>query len=255
LFNIKWGLIAGVGAFILSLAVGLLSGAGIFFVMVRALIFTGVFFLLGAGGWLLINSFMPELLYADSLDEAAPAERPGSRVNITLGGGGDFARPEMYQNSGNSDEVGNISDLISGVFKPAAAGGMDQQAEKGYTYAAGGSPDGVNQENSGFAEPLSGLGGEGSPVFNEGARQADEKNAGFTVSFGSDDGLGGLPDLDAMSGAFLTNAGVDGPERGAESSSPSRSPGGGKSKSKSVQGDFNPKELAAGIRTVLSKDK
>jgi hypothetical protein len=262
MLNIKWGAVAGTAALILSLAVGAVSGNNMFYVLLRALVFGAVFFGLGLGSWVLISSFIPELFYADSSEGGeGEAPRPGSRVNITLGGG---ALPEMYRNPDNPEEVGNISDLITGVINPGAAaptgavrgmsaGGMDQNREDGYTYTEGGGAESQNQDSEFGDTPAY----DESPVFKGGQSAA----AVFTPSFGSGDDLGGLPDLDAMAGAFLTNAGVEAASMPAASSIPSmppepalpeRKPSG--NKAQPLKGDFNPKELAEGIRTVLSKE-
>jgi hypothetical protein len=111
----------------------------------------------------------------------------------------------------------------------------------------------------------------------------------FTPSFGDDSGLGGLPDLDMMARAF--SSGFSGPQTGfnpapAAPVSPSVAPSTmpstsapppmasapiftplpeveefetlsrfkGGNKPQMLAGDFNPKELAEGLRSVLSKD-
>jgi hypothetical protein len=264
MLNIKWGVIAGAAALILSLAVGALSGNNIFYVLLRALIFGVVFFGLGLGIWALVTGFVPELLYADSDIGGGAGETPspGSRINITLDGG-TGALPEMYRNPDNPEEVGNISDLITGAINPAAAapsggmrsGGMDQNREDGYTYNEGGGAENQNQDSE-FGN-VSAF--DGSPSFQEGQNAA----AVFTPAFGGGGGLGGLPDLDAMAGAFLTNAGLESgpaspvaapvmPAMPQEPGAPERKHAG--NKPQPLQGDFNPKELAQGIRTVLSKE-
>jgi hypothetical protein len=115
----------------------------------------------------------------------------------------------------------------------------------------------------------------------------------FSPSFGDDSGgLGGLPDLDAMSAAFSSGAPSDEPRQAAASwqaDVPAFDLGGGSSpldlgdslgdsalempqefqpqetgdlekvrttgnKPQPLEGDFNPQQLAQGIRTVLSKE-
>jgi hypothetical protein len=260
MLNIKWGIIAGAAALLLSLAVGIISGNNIFYVLLRALIFGVVFFGLGLGIWVLISSFIPELFYADTPESSGEeSSRPGSRINITLGGG---ALPEMYRNPDDPEEVGNISDLITGAINPAeaaptgargmGAGGMDQNSEDGYTYAVGGAKS--QDQDMGFDSPQA---FDDSPVFKEGQSAA----AVFTPISGSSEDFGGLPDLDAMAGAFLTNAGMESVPAPASSSIPSMPPEPALperkvsgNRAQPLKGDFNPKELAEGIRTVLSKE-
>jgi hypothetical protein len=70
-----------------------------------------------------------------------------------------------------------------------------------------------------------------------------------------------LPDLDSLAGAFLPNSGEeaeDAPEYStpaapAAPSTPARRPS-ASSKGQKMEGDFNPKELAEGIRTILKKE-
>ncbi|MDR2923546.1 MAG: hypothetical protein LBU85_09440 [Treponema sp.] len=247
--NFRWGGIAGVAALVLSFGIGVLSGVNIFHVILRALIFTVVFFGIGTGIWILINHNIPDLIASnDDNKEGDDTMRPGSRVNVTLDSNEGFAMPEMYRNSGNPDEVGNIGDLFSGAFRPASAkketpfGGMDLGGEDNYTYEESG-PGSQNPESSGFQDT----------PHNSGAGPAPAP--AFTPSFGDDSAdWGGLPELDAMAGSFLSGGteepvpDVVGPKTG-----PERDPRG--NKSQPLKGDFDPKELAQGIRTVLSKEK
>jgi hypothetical protein len=213
--NLKWGLAPGGGGFVLSLLVGLVTRTGFPTALLRAGIFGLVFFGIGCGLWFLISNFVPELLDTGKAEADVQndlGETPGSRVDITL----DDKKilPEMYRNLTHDGEVGNIEDLVSGVFDPADAApqgdggqGIDQALEFGY---------------------------------NEGADIAPPK-----------DSSGGFPDLDDLAGSFMGDADED-PMPAHEEALPVRSPVG--NKPQELGGDFNPKELAAGIRTVLSKD-
>ena len=251
--NFKWGLIGGILAFVLSFGLGLISGAVFFYAIIRALIFGAVFFGLGAGIYFVINSYFPELLFPESSGGASPeanlfGAEPGSRVNISVGDTSGAALP----GAAGQDDVENLSDLISGSIDPAAdsraarenaAGqGMDQNAEHRYTYEGGPSSDGGNQYHAG----LTGGGDSG----------------GLPGDFGEaplgSDALGGLPDLDTMAGSFLSGtedlfSATPPPTESYQTSVPERKPSG--NKAREFEGDFNPKEIAAGTRTVLSKDK
>ena len=258
MINLRWGFLAGLAALVLSFGIGIIGGANISHVILRALIFAVVFFGIGTGIWVIINSFFPELLSIDNDSREPNAnEPPGSRVNITLDSNKDFAVPERYRHSGDPDEVGNIADLLSGAIgsgsaastmpEPSASG-MDLNVEDSYTYGGGGGSGSFNQGSSGFLDEM--------PLDSEMNFDASPHvSPVFTPSFGDDsDGLGGLPDLDAMAGAFFSgDEGNSGPVSSFEPSGPVRDPRG--NKPETLKGDFNPKELAEGIRTVLSKEK
>jgi hypothetical protein len=276
-FNLKWSAVAGCAGLILSLLVGALSGAGFPWLLVRALIFGGIFFVFGNGVWLLINNFIPELLFPDNsgdsgeeIDNSLPS--PGSRVNITVEDDKIPAEasplPQMLRNLGKDDAVGDISFLFSNVMSsgsgreeasetagpeasPAVPSGIDQGAGDGYNRTMEVSASGEKTGNSGFAETYAGSGDSGKP--------GDGGTPGAQAET-----LGDLPDLDAMAGSFLGPAATEGDNTGsgeglADISSfpdeaprpPARKAG---NKSQPLKGDFNPQELAAGIRTVLNND-
>jgi len=215
--NWKLSAILGGVGFVLSLLVGLFSGAGFLIVLLRAFIFAIVFFGLGAGLWLLINRFMPELLYSDT--GAAGGEKPGSRINITLED--DRLLPEMFRKMDTGENVGDIGELLNGTFKPPEL-------------------------------PVSDL---GSGAENQGVDQMPEDR--YTGNRSQDgqfpsDSPGGMPDFDLMAGSFL-GSGNDNPDVLAERPEPERKPVG--NKPQALKGDFSPKDLAAGIRTILSEDE
>lgn len=261
MFNIKWGVIAGGLAFFISLILGGFSGAAFGYVLLRAVLFLVIFFGLGVGCNMVIVNFLPELLIPESSDRNEPfrsgIESPlGSRINITVGG--NAALPEQ----GGSSEVGNIAELMSGAFNRASTPrgqGMDQSPQDGYTDGGGVALADFSQDNMGFRSA------SGNGAANDGASKSAAvfepapaySGPVFTASVGEGADLGALPDLDAMAGAFLTNAEEE--ESPAivemadmEPSLPAKSGGG---KAQGFEGDFNPKELAAGIRTVLNKEK
>jgi hypothetical protein len=219
--NLKLSALAAAGGFTVSLLVGLLSGGGFPLVLIRAFIIGAVFFILAALIWLLINNFIPELLYAETGDSDS-GETPGSRIDISVGDGQETALPEMYANS-NGDEVGNITDLFAS--RPVSTGnpGMDQKREDGYTNTSGADfqPEPLRPSAAGLSA--------GEPLGSEEA----------------------LPDLDAMAEVFLP-AGQEAAGEESEFSPPERKPVG--NKPQNLQGDFHPKELAAAIRTAISKE-
>lgn len=261
--NLKWGGIASAFALIVSVGLGISAGVTLFYVVIRAVIFTVVFFGLGIGLRFVLDSYFPELFGMED-ERAEPEEnynQPGSKVNITIDSMGEYAVPELYKAPNDHDEIGNIEDLVSGVFKSRAGSpksGIDRKREEGYNVAGFGGVS--NQDTAGFSDVFSDAGGMDS---------SSEQRAVFSPSFGDEDGLGGLPDLDAMAMAFTPTG--DSYERPSVKSDGGSaldsvlysSPETGESerqyntgnKPQPLQGDFDPKELAEGIRTVLSKDK
>jgi len=269
--GIKWGVTAGIFAAIVSIALGVIFGVALFYIFIRALVFLFIFFALGTGIRMLVDNFFPELTYIEDSPETKISfdqpPSPGSQINISLGGSGEYAVPEMYRGSGDSQELGNIEELISGHFKvrstvdneyneaPAAeergSGGIDLTTEDDYTIKRD-SFSAMPQEFTSFQEP------ESEPENETSAPVSFEKPV-FTPIFGGDsDDLGALPDLGSMATAFST--GFDDmettamPHMGDEADSSQAQYNKG-NKPQPLQGDFNPQELAQGLRTVLSKDQ
>jgi hypothetical protein len=224
LFNLKWSAIAGGTGLAVSLLVGIVSGAGFPMLLIRALILGAVFFVLGSLIWMVINNFIPELISPGAYEEDSGAPRPGSRVDISLGDAQESALPEMFRGSGSGEEVGDIADLLSGKNIPPNNPGMDQNKEEGYTQKGGG----------------------------EFQSEAGETSAGpDAVSLAGFGGEDVLPDLESMREAF--NPSREEPaELEPETAIPERRPAA--SKNQSLQGDFRPQELAAAIRTKISKE-
>jgi len=259
--NIKWGITAGIFAAIISVALGVIFGVHMPRIFIRALVFFFVFFAFGAGIRALINSYFPELLYSDNEpDSDIGFDQPaGSQVNITLGGTGEYAVPEMYRNSGDSGELGNIEDLISGSFKVRSEFESNDTVSFGQEHGSEGidlgREDDYNNEGGGFSAD--------SQEFTsfqptEVSGRVTPEKPGFTPVFGGDsDDLETLPDLGSMATVFSTGLDTDEatamPHMGdeAESSQVQYNKG---NKPQPLKGDFNPKELAEGIRTVLKKD-
>jgi hypothetical protein len=256
--HIRWGIIGGALALLLSLAVGIVSGVGLHIALIRALIFAAVFFGLGLGAHRLISTYIPDLLFAGADADNAPSDDfsvpdPGARINITVGDVLGAALPDTHGGVDSPDTVGNITDLVSGAINPAAearaaraaadaslarapSAGMDHKPEDGYTEI------GAGVESAGLNN--AGMGGGVDLGFSS-------LNSGESVPGGD---WGGLPDLDALAGVF--SGGSD-----HEPSSPTEMAVAFESERKTTgnkpqpfEGDYNPKEIAAGIRTVLEKD-
>jgi hypothetical protein len=221
------GIAAGI-AFVVSFLVGLLSRAAFPVLLVRALGFAVLFFIISGLVYLLISRFLPELLDERGLKEEMDLNVPGSRINISEGGpqGPVPAVPGMvFAQADDSEEgLGNISALAAAPQEdgtaPGYVPGLDQGSQSGYT------------EKSGLE------------LFAEG----DDAPAAEAVSMDT------LPDLDSLAGAFLPSSENDeGDTTEYSISAPAKKPLAG-SKGRKMEGDFNPKDLAAGIRTILKKE-
>jgi hypothetical protein len=219
-FNPKISGAFAAAGFVLSFLVGLLTGARFPLILIRAFIFAAAFFALASAGYGAIQLYLPELL---SGTNDAPAL--GSQVDISVG---------------DDDEAGGIS-LESGILgddlnefmeNPGNSGGdtLDQTGEAVYT-------------GEGMVGKIPGS-----------ARPALPEDPGFS---GDTDSVDMLPDLDAMSGAFSAEAvpagsGVEGAAAALPSSSLSGL--GGPSKAQGLGEDFNVKEMASAIQTILKRE-
>lgn len=247
------GIAAGI-AFVLSMLAGFIRGVSFFVVFSRALVFAALFFALAGIVFYLITHFIPELLSGaeEPLDLGMLGDAPaGSRVDISIGsetfdgafpaeGGEDIDNIENALNTGEAAGGRPPSGGIPGLSGDDFGGGLDQNEKSGYT----------------------GTGKMGAGPASE-AMPAPEKTAGA-----ADVDL--MPDFDSLSAAFLPNSGEGGgnaPAEGTEapvfgnsvfetSLSTSAEPGRPASASKSdAFEEFDPKELAQAIQTVLKKEE
>ena len=228
MFNVKWGAFPAAAAFVIAFILSLWPGhAGLLTAFLRALLFAAIFFALGTGIWFLIRTFIPDLLApeteADVIANIFGTEAPGSRVNITVGDTKNAALPD----GGDIDEVGNIANITTGTaaspdrFKWSdPTEDIDQKPANGYTDSLGEIPSLDN--------------GKTESEFGEFFANFD--------SFSSDP-AGDIFSI-ADSGSSAKQADEFPPERRVSGN-----------KSEKLEGDFSPKEIAAGIRTVLEKEK
>lgn len=246
MFNLRTSGVISAAAFLLSLLIGILSHSSMPMLLIRPIIFAIVFFIISALVYLLVSSFLPELL-DEGIRDNTPL--PGSRVNITEGDTagftpGDFPlspnpSPRGAQADDTEEGLGNISDLVQNraVSQTSAGespGGLDQNTQDSYTKS------GIAED---FAEP------ESSSPLGQSPRGADVQAGRIS------DTVDILPDLDSMAGAFLPASGGGEPDTSEFSiSSPSPKPSSG-GKTPAWTGDFNAKDMAAGLRTILSKEK
>ena len=277
--SFKWGFTAAVFALLVSALLGLVSGVGAIYIFLRALIFAVVFFGLGFGLHFVINSYFPELLYINEETASSETEENAGQISIAMDGMGEYAIPELFDKKGETYELGNIEDLISGVFRPGggdnrsyaessqpaypnvnfsmADEGIDQNKETGYN-------DLGDFGDISFSEPAAAKSGGFDETSSFEAEKPPAFQPQFASSVGDDSGLGGLPDLDMMAMAFSNFSGppdgassstpsMGGPINPVDESEPDRSQYKG-NKPQTLEGNFNPQSLAEGIRTVLSKD-
>jgi len=285
--NIKWGVMAAIAAVILSVGIGLISHVAFVHVLLRALIFAIVFFAIGFGLRFLINTFFPELLFMDDGSSAPETfDQPGSVVNIVMDNSGEYAVPELYKTPGDPNELGNIDDLISGVFRPRSSSteqvpsaGIDGSKKERYNVVRTPKfdddfPSFQDIDDFGFQE-MDAYGdteAEEPKVEKPKVEKQGLEKPIFTPSFGDDAGVGGLPDLEMFAMAFSGGAERTPMQPIARAEAPSAMEQSIQpqmddfeptqpqsryvsSKPTPMKGDFDAKELAKGISTVLSKDK
>ena len=206
------GIAAGI-AFVLSLIVGIFSGIGFLDLLLRAVIFAGVFFALSGLGFWAVSRFLPELLSeGGGGDDEFAIPAPGSRVDISVGSSVDGAFPEDA-----SDSVDDIAGMPSAVKKQPISP-LDQNEDSGYN------------EERGF-----------------GGLAASESSGDVQAE--------ALPDMGNLSEDSADDAedlGMDGFDSPPEEQQPRRP---SSKKKPAISGDFNPKELAQAIQTVLKKEE
>jgi hypothetical protein len=238
MFDVKISSIAAGLAFIVSFLLGMVSGASFPVLIIRPLIFAVLFFIITAIVYFLVSHFLPELLEEGGTEAVNPNDilTPGSRINIAEE---EPVVPAAYAAPADEseDNLGDISDLLGKgrTERPAKTdfSGLDQRGEDGYTKSEAVPVDAYNDSGS------------------AGSKSAVTKPV---VASGAEESADILPDLDSMARAFLPDSGEDEPdmtEYSTSGASPKRPAAGGRGK---MEGDFNPKELAAGIRTILKKE-
>ena len=220
--------VSGIGAgagFLLSLLVGLVTGAHFPLILIRACIFAAVFFALASAGYGAIRSCLPELFAGES------AEAPvlGGQVDISVGDDGEGEGDFPQGSAGLGDE---LNDFLENPGN-SGAGTLDQTAEAVYT-------------------------GEGEAGGIQDLPQAAlPDGSGFPA--GDAESVDMLPDLDAMSGAFTSGsvpvAGSAGPAAAADLPAGSFDDArGSRSGNKEPDDRFNVQEMASAIQTVLRRE-
>jgi hypothetical protein len=257
-FDLKISGIAAGAAFVLSFLLGLASGAAFSAVLIRALVFGLVFFVLSSGCYFLVTRFLPDLLDGAG-DSGARGTAPGSLVNIALNDGEESGQPVVPGAAG--DDLDDISGMMGDPSVPAPGdpeesreeppgggdAGMDQGDQNGYTER------GLDEDNP-FGELLMpSLIGASAPS----PRGAASPGLAGTEDGPPERGTGGaggaadaLPEMAAMAGAFHSLD--DGEDEPVEKAQARRVASGGKAAK--LEGNFDPKEVAAAIRTKLKRE-
>jgi hypothetical protein len=231
--------------FIISFLIGLVSGVVFPALILRPLISAALFFAVVFFVQFAVSRFLPELL-ENSPDSNTDFDMPGSRIDITEGSGpAESIRPAVpgspvfsgsFAKADDSDEgLGDISAFVSPGSAGSAAAEQQDESRMFRGMSPGLDQGGQNRyTEQGSADPFSAPGGG-----------AGGSGAGSTDF---------LPDLDSLAGAFMPSAGGNGEETVEYSTSePAKRPS-ASSKGQKMEGDFNPKDLAAGIRTILNKE-
>jgi hypothetical protein len=216
-FNLKFsGCVAGI-AFLISFLLGLLSGSNFLTILTRAGIFAIVFFGLASAGYWLLIKYVPELFQQESeiLPETDFSEL-GKKININI------------ESNMESEEVKKEEEnLISSKA-------IDQNEEAEYTYveeiSANESETSKQPEASVINPPVAAL-----PI-------------------GVIDDVDELPDLESMADSFVSPLSEIADEGEQPVSASPLSPGGDRSKVPAA-GDFDPKEMAMAIQTLLKRDQ
>jgi len=276
------GVFAGI-AFALSFLIGIISRSSMPMLIIRPLIFAALFFAITTLGSVLISRYLPELLEGSFPDDED--FKPGSKVNILEDDGQPDSpeTPELFAAMSSSneasagakpddsdDDLGDISELseksaIYAVAGESAAGmDLDQDAKEVYTEKKELS-DSIEPDFSnmfGTESPFEALtggqertaGAASKAGVNAGAKSASARNVSAKTGgiSNSDDSL---PDLDSMAGAFASAPSGEGTEDdGFSVPALPKKPSSSK-KAPEWTGDFNAKEIAMGLRSVLNKEK
>ena len=212
------GITAGV-AFVLSLVLGLFSGAGIVILLIKALIFGVLFFALSCFIYWLVAQFLPELLSVSEDELGFPVS--GSRVDISVG---DTPIVGAFPMDGTE----SVDDIAGKPSAPARTGSLPLDQRKNAGYNENGEMDG------------------------------DMEAAGDIPDMGSGGRTGyadALPDMDGITEAIPGSAAdlLSTDSFGFDSSTPRRPKS--SSRKSEMAGDFNPKELAQAIQTVLKREE
>jgi hypothetical protein len=229
MFNPKVsGIAAGIG-FIFSFLLGIITGAGLPLLLIRAVIFAALFFILASLVYGAISTYLPELL-----DNSEELPGLGAQVDISIGDDG-------AQDSGIALETGGLGDGLGEFTENPGDSGENRDSL----------PENTLDQNSedGYTEKRS----------LEDAPRPLQVALPTELNFSADgvDSVDILPDLDSMSGAFSAGSVSIG---GGGESAMGAPLGGGDYQGKTLPGkaglggDFNVHEMASAIQTILKRE-
>jgi hypothetical protein len=264
-FDLKQSSIFAAVAFVFSFLIGLISRSTMPMLIIRPMIFAGIFFALSALIKILISHFLPELLSDGTTDDGG--FKPGSRINIlevdppsdTSALAEGFISGALGQASGakpddSEGDLGDISDLSRRIaFPPDDEGtlsGIDQNEKEQYT-DNGGLGDSIGPD---FSNMFGTTASAGSPAGTGASAKASPAAKSGAKRGGGSNSDEDLPDLDSMEKAFMTESSDQGSEA-SEYSGPVSLKKSSSDKTPKWTEDFDAKEIAMGIRSVLKKDK
>ena len=263
MFNLKVSAIVAGIAFVLSFLIGLFSKTTMPMIILRPIIFAFVFFVISALIYILVRSFLPELLENETpgFDSGL---LPGSRVNITESDAPDFVQGFSPTLNRGDDVPFDTGESAPGNQRDSSRGsGAPPQRQVFMGAQADDSEDGLGNISDlmgkyTVSQPSSPAASSQPETLDQNAQEDYTKVADLeeipTVA-GIPGSVDVLPDLDSMAGAFMpATMGRETDNTDYSVSAPPRKPLPGR-KTKEWAGDFNAKDMASGLRTILNKEK
>lgn len=237
MFEPRVGLIAATAAFIISFLLGVFSGALFWVLLVRALGFALLFFILVMGAHRLLSQFTPELLNP-------------SEASV------DEATADLAENTQRDGHLGKLVDLsVDDDSTPESAVLFPSERE--------------SQTGEGGEEFALGLDQQGQDGYTEETREEMGSIHSITTTAalpsGSVEDIDVLPDLESLSDSFISplmddtdhGEGNDSSISGTYTKSGVPISGGFSGPGKTPKGgdSFDPHEMAAAIQTILKRDQ
>lgn len=241
MFDPKISAVAAGAAFILSFLIGLLSGAGFVFVLVRALIFAAIFFILTSVAYWLITQFIPELMNTSAPGaEAAIDEALGQNVDLSVDDEQELSYKAGYDTVTDSEE--EVPDSIL----------ENRKNNQDDTILGTGDMETPDDDASGtFSSPLDQNGIEG--YTEKDMSESEYSGASPALPLDVTEDVDALPDLESMSDSFISPIGEE--SENDDDKHESVSLYSGTKTSGGPDGAFDPREMASAIQTILKRDQ
>jgi len=261
---------AALGAFFVSLLVGLVSGNPFGVVLARAFLFAVLFAGLAAGARYIVSKFLPELVGTTPAQEE---EAPGQKIDITLpeerpamqsSGSSYSARTEPARPEDSTIAEEEDADEAASAEEPLTLDSEQQPGEMSDILGDDlddalpplSDPDSAQSIEAETPGGRSGRGGQAEGDSVEDAESVTDDGLGGGVADGSesddlDSGLGRLPDISSL-GIPAAPGRVAPQESSLRGGEPPSNP---KDAMKGAVGSRDPATLARAIRTVLNRDE